>query len=116
MKVNFQIVHEYEDIEAILFDALKEAYAQVVGLQIQLETCQGQFRSTKSELEAAQTHVSELIALREKLEKRVAQSRAEVAVDLAALTAAQLKIKDDAIVEANQKIAELTSKLDKLQG
>lgn len=96
--------------------ALNEAYVQIVSTQQQLDACKEQYSSAQNELEAAQAEVEELIAVREKLEKRVSQSRAEVAVDLAALTAAQLQIKDDALAEAHQKINALTQELKSLRG
>ncbi len=95
--------------------ALTEAYTQVVTTQQQLEECDERFEAAQLELGELKLQVKELVVIRGELEERVAQSRAEVASDLAALTAAQLKLKDDEIADANASIAKLVRELDFLR-
>jgi len=83
--------------------ALTEAYTQE------------RFEAAQLELGELKLKVKELVVIRGELEERVAQSRAEVASDLAALTAAQLKLKDDEIADANASIAKLVRELDFLR-
>lgn len=96
--------------------ALNEAYAHAVAVQQQMEECEEACAAAQSELEEMQNEVASLTAARGELELRVQQSRSDVAGDLAVLTSTMLKIKDDALDEANDQIAALTKEVETLRG
>ncbi len=95
--------------------ALNEAYEHAAAVQSQLKACQEEVAAARGDVKKMQTEVKALEATREELERRVQHSRSDVAGDLAVLTSTMLKIKDDALDEANARIAELTEEMERLR-
>jgi len=95
--------------------ALNEAYEHAAAVQNKLKNCQEEVATARSNLKEMQEKVSKLEGANEELHIRVQQSRSDVAGDLAVLTSTMLKIKDDALNEANARIAQLTEEVDRLR-
>lgn len=95
--------------------ALNEAYQRAVNLQRLLEDRERALIDTQAELESARTMVTALTASKAELEDRLQKARGEVASEMAALTSTMIKMKDDSLTAANQRIAELTKLVNELQ-
>ncbi|HAJ37080.1 MAG TPA: hypothetical protein DCL15_15480 [Chloroflexi bacterium] len=95
--------------------ALNEAYQRAVNLQRLLEDRERALIDAQTELESARTMVTALTASKAELEDRLQKARGEVASEMAALTSTMIKMKDDALTAANQRIAELTKLVNELQ-
>lgn len=95
--------------------ALNEAYQRAVNLQRLLEDRERALIDTQAELESAKTLVTALTASKADLEDRLQKARGDVASEMAALTSTMIKMKDDALTAANQRIAELTKMVNELQ-
>jgi polyhydroxyalkanoate synthesis regulator phasin len=59
--------------------------------------------------------VAALSATKADLEDRLQKARGEVASEMAALTSTMIKMKDEELLAANSRIAELTRQLHELQ-
>lgn len=95
--------------------ALNEAYQRAVNLQRLLEDRERALIDTQAELESAKTLVTALTASKAELEDRLQKARGDVASEMATLTSTMIKMKDDALTAANQRIAELTKLVNELQ-
>jgi len=71
--------------------------------------------SSQIELENLRHEVVALTAANQALEKKLHDARGEVAGELAVLTSSMLRVKDDALTQANATIAALTSQLNELK-
>lgn len=95
--------------------ALNEAYQRAVSLQRLLEDRERELIDTQAELESAKATVEALSAAKTELDDRLQKARGDVASEMAALTSTMIKMKDDALVAANSRIAELTKQVNELQ-
>lgn len=95
--------------------ALNEAYQRAVNLQRLLEDRERALIDTQAELESTKTLVTALTASKAELEDRLQKARGDVASEMAALTSTMIRMKDDALTAANQRIAELTKQVNELQ-
>jgi putative ABC transport system permease protein len=95
--------------------ALNEAYQRAVNLQRLLEDREHLLVDTQAELESAKGTVEALSAANAELNDRLQKARGDVASEMAALTSTMIKMKDDALVTANSRIAELTKQVNELQ-
>jgi len=95
--------------------ALNEAYQRAVSLQRLLEDRERELVDTQAELGSAQATVEALSAAKAELDDRLQKARGDVASEMAALTSTMIKMKDDALVAANSRIAELTKQVNELQ-
>ncbi len=95
--------------------ALNEAYQRAVNLQRLLEDRERAVTDTQAELEAAKAKVEALSTVNAELDDRLQKARGNVASEMAALTSSMIKMKDDALVAANSRIAELTKQVSELQ-
>lgn len=95
--------------------ALNEAYQRAVNLQRLLEDRERALIDAQAELESTRTMVTALTAAKAELEDRLQKARGDVASEMAALTSTMIKMKDDSLIAANQRIAELTKMVNELQ-
>jgi len=92
--------------------ALVEAYGRAVSLQRQLEERETKFAAAQAELEKLRHDVAGLATIKDEMESRIQRARADAAGELAALTSTMMKLKDDALSQANARIAELAKELE----
>lgn len=92
--------------------ALVEAYARAVFLQRQSEEREAKLAAAQTELEKLHHEVAGLSNIKEEMESRIQRARADAAGELAALTSTMMKLKDDALSQANARIAELAKELE----
>lgn len=95
--------------------ALNEAYQRAVNLQRLLEDRERALIDAQTELESTRATVTALTAAKAELEDRLQKARGDVASEMAALTSTMIKMKDDSLTAANQRIAELTKVVNELQ-
>lgn len=95
--------------------ALNEAYVRAVRLQRDLSDQQQMLASTQTELASLKREVAMLGASNQDLDKKLHNARGEVAGELAVLTSTMLKVKDDALAQANATIAILTAQLEEMR-
>lgn len=95
--------------------ALNEAYQRVLNLQSLLEESERSRAALQAELDSAKATVAALSAAKADLEDRLQKERGEVASEMAALTSTMIKMKDEELLAANTRIAELTRQLHELQ-
>lgn len=95
--------------------ALNEAYQRAVNLQRLLEDRERALIDAQTELESTRTTVTALTAAKAELEDKLQKARGDVASEMAALTSTMIKMKDDSLTAANQRIAELTKVVNELQ-
>ncbi|MDI9548643.1 MAG: hypothetical protein QM346_13695 [Chloroflexota bacterium] len=92
--------------------ALTEAYERAVALQRQLDEREKKLAAAQAELEGLRHEIAALSDVKEEMEFRIQRARADAAGELASLTSTMMKLKDDALHEANARIAELTKELE----
>ncbi len=95
--------------------ALNEAYQRAVSLQRLLEDRERELIDAQTELESAKATIEALSAAKMELDDRLQKARGDVASEMATLTSTMIKMKDDALVAANVRIAELTKQVNELQ-
>lgn len=95
--------------------ALNEAYQRAVSLQRLLEDRERELVDAQTELGAAKSSIEALSAAKTELDDRLQKVRGDVASEMAALTSTMIKMKDDALVAANVRLAELTKQVNELQ-
>lgn len=95
--------------------ALSEAYQRALNLQNLLEESERARAALQAELDSAKATVTALSAAKADLEDRLQKARGDVASEMAALTSTMLKMKDEELLAANSRIAELTRQLHELQ-
>lgn len=95
--------------------ALNEAYQRAASLQRLLEDSERVLIDTQAELQSAKANAEVLTAANAELDDRLQKARGNVASEMAALTSTMIKMKDDALVAANSRIAELTKQVNELQ-
>lgn len=95
--------------------ALNEAYVRAVRLQRDLSEQQQVVASTQTELVSLKREVAMLGATNQDLDKKLHNARGEVAGELAVLTSTMLKVKDEALAQANATIALLTAQLEEMR-
>lgn len=92
--------------------ALVESFGRIADLQRELQGAFGQLTAKQTELEAMRSELMNAVAMRTDLEGKLARAREDVAAEMATLTSTMLKMKDDALREANARISVLNSELD----
>jgi chromosome segregation ATPase len=92
--------------------ALNESYQRVVNLQRVLEDRDAALAAAQAELSAAQTDVASLNSMKAELEDRLQKVRGDVAGEMAVLTSTMVKLKEEQLVTANARIAELMNELN----
>ncbi len=95
--------------------ALNEAYLRAVKLQRELMDHQSLLAATQSELAELRRDVSSLSSLNTDLEGKLQNARGEVAGELALLTSTMLRMKEEALTQANHRIAALTAELEAMR-
>jgi chromosome segregation ATPase len=95
--------------------ALNEAYQRAVNLQSLLEESERARAELQAELDSLKATVAALSATKADLEDRLQKARGDVASEMAALTSTMIKMKDEELLAANTRIAELTRQLHELQ-
>ncbi|MCS6824977.1 MAG: hypothetical protein NZ553_00030 [Caldilinea sp.] len=95
--------------------ALNEAHQRAVNLQNLLEESERGRAELQAQLDSAKATVAALSATKADLEDRLQKARGDVASEMAALTSTMIKMKDEELLAANARIAELTRQLHELQ-
>jgi chromosome segregation ATPase len=95
--------------------ALNEAYQRAVNLQRALEDREAVVTTTTTELSSLRTEVAALNSIRAELEDRLQKARGDVAGEMAVLTSTMIKLKEDQLITANARLAELTNELNALK-
>jgi chromosome segregation ATPase len=95
--------------------ALNEAYQRAVNLQRALEDRESVEATTSAELSSLRTEVAALTNIRNELEERLQKARGDVAGEMAVLTSTMIKMKEDQLITANARIAELMNELNALK-
>ncbi len=95
--------------------ALNEAYQRAVNLQSLLEESERARAELQAELDSLKATAAALSATKTDLEDRLQKARGDVASEMAALTSTMIKMKDEELLAANTRIAELTRQLHELQ-
>jgi hypothetical protein len=95
--------------------ALTEAYARATTLQAELDRNDAMLRLRQVDLEAARAELAAANASRHELEMRLIRAREDVASELAVLASTMIKMKDDALLRADARIATLTSEIESLR-
>ena len=95
--------------------ALNEAYQRAVNLQSLLEESERARAELQAELDSLKATAAALSATKADLEDRLQKARGDVASEMAALTSTMIKMKDEELLAANTRIAELTRQLHELQ-
>lgn len=96
--------------------ALNDARDRAAQLQSEISEQQQLATATLAELTSLRRETALLGAANHDLDRRLHNARGEVAGELAVLTTTMLKVKDDALVQANAAIALLTAQLEELGG
>jgi chromosome segregation ATPase len=92
--------------------ALVESFGRIADLQRELQGAFGQLTAKQEELDAMRSELMNTVAMRTDLEAKLARAREDVAAEMATLTSTMLKMKDDALREANARITVLSTELD----
>jgi chromosome segregation ATPase len=92
--------------------ALNESYQRVVNLQRVLEDRDAALAAAQAELSAARTDLASLNSMKAELEDRLQKVRGDVAGEMAVLTSTMVKLKEEQLVTANARIAELMNELN----
>ncbi len=95
--------------------ALNEAYLRAVKLQRELMDHQSLLAATQSELAELRRDVSSLSSVNTSLENKLQNARGEVAGELALMTTTMLRMKEEALTQANHRIAALTAELEAMR-
>ena len=95
--------------------ALNEAYLRAVKLQRELMEHQSLLAETQTELAEARRNVASLSHINTDLDNKLQNARGEVAGELALLTSTMLRMKEESLNQANQRIAALTAELDAMR-
>lgn len=91
--------------------ALNEAYGRIMNLQKMLEEREAQYAAVQSELGTLRIDVTSLKGIKAELEDRLQKTRGDVAGEMAVLTSTMVKMKDEQLMTANMRIAELMNEL-----
>lgn len=92
--------------------ALVESFSRIADLQRELQAAFGQLTAKQNDLDALRSELMNAVAMRTDLESKLARAREDVAAEMATLTSTMLKMKDDALREANARISVLSTELD----
>lgn len=95
--------------------ALNEAYQRVINLQNALDSREGALNAAQAELQSLRTEVAALNLVKGELEARLQHARGDVAGEMAVLTSTMLKIKEDQLMTANARLAELNNEISALK-
>lgn len=95
--------------------ALNEAYLRAVKLQRELMEHQSLLAATQTELAELRRDVASLASVNSGLENKLQNARGEVAGELALMTTTMLRMKEEALTQANHRIAALTAELEAMK-
>ena len=95
--------------------ALNEAYLRAVRLQRELMEHQSLLADTQTDLAEARRNLAALSGINSDLDNKLQNARGEVAGELALLTATMLRMKEDALNQANHRNAALTAELEAMR-
>ena len=95
--------------------ALNEAYLRSVRLQRELMEHQSLLADTQTDLAEARRNVAALSGINSDLGNKLQNARGEVAGELALLTSTMLRMKEEALNQANHRIAALTAELEAMR-
>ena len=95
--------------------ALNEAYLRAVRLQRELMEHQSLLADTQTELAEARRNVTALSGINSDLDNKLQNARGDVAGELALLTSTMLRMKEEALNQANHRIAALTAELEAMR-
>ncbi len=95
--------------------ALNEAYMRAVILQRDLQEREKMLMAAQSELDALKIDLLAATQRKEELENKLHRARGDVAGEMALVTTTMLKMKDDALNQANARIAMLTKEIEALR-
>lgn len=95
--------------------ALNEAYLRAVKLQRELMDHQSMLAATQTELAELRRDVVSLSSVNSGLENKLQNARGEVAGELALMTTTMLRMKEEALTQANHRIAALTAELEAMK-
>lgn len=95
--------------------ALDEAFLRSTRLQRQLEERETEYADALAELRELRREVAEVSMLKDDMEQKLNHARGDVASELAVLTSTMIKMKDDALKQANRRNAALAAELDALR-
>jgi uncharacterized protein (DUF3084 family) len=96
--------------------ALNEAYRNIVLLQGQMQERDKMIIAATSELQSTKTNLATMTTVKDELESRLHRARGDVAGEMALVTSTMIKLKEDALNQANARIALLTQELEALRG
>jgi chromosome segregation ATPase len=92
--------------------ALVESFGRIADLQRELQGAFGQLTAKQNEVDSLRNELMNAVAMRTDLESKLGRAREDVAAEMATLTSTMLKMKDDALREANARISVLSAELD----
>lgn len=110
-----QALSESADAMANKEVALNEAYLRAVKLQRELMDHQSMLAATQTELAELRRDVVSLSSVNSGLENKLQNARGEVAGELALMTTTMLRMKEEALTQANHRIAALTAELEAMK-
>ena len=96
--------------------ALNEAYRNIVLLQGQMHERDKMIVAATSELSSTKSNLASMTTVKDELESRLHRARGDVAGEMALVTSTMIKLKEDALNQANARIALLTQELEALRG
>lgn len=88
---------------------------RAVKLQRELMEHQSMLAATQTELAELRRDVVSLTTVNTGLENKLQNARGEVAGELALMTSTMLRMKEDALTQANHRIAALTAELEAMK-
>ncbi len=106
---------EAEDIQNKV-TALDEAYARAVQVQNKLDETKAELTITKADLAEAKSQLAAVSAMRDDMDAKLQHVRGDVAGELALLTSTMIQMKDEELMKANTRIADLQRELAAHQG
>ena len=95
--------------------AMDEAFSRAAKSAQQLQERDEMMRAATIELSSLRAQLDAAMAERAEMERRLKSSRGDVASEMALVTATMMKMREDALAEANARIAELTTELSILK-
>lgn len=101
---------------AVKDTALNEAYRNIVLLQGQMHERDKMIVAATSELSSTKSNLASMTTVKDELESRLHRARGDVAGEMALVTSTMIKLKEDALNQANARIALLTQELEALRG
>lgn len=113
---SLQSQHEYVSSQfAAVSSELEGAHASIATYKVNEEATTQALMAQDAELEGLQKSLAEAAGVKETLEAKVKNTRTDVAAELAILTSTMIKLKEEQLGEAENKLHELTRQLAALK-